>query len=79
MDWAWGKRAAEELYDLRNDPDQLTNLANTSQFASQRVALSEQLMGILKETGDPRMVGEGDAFDRSPYLEAKVRNRKGKR
>lgn len=79
VDWAWGKRAAEELYDLQNDPDQLTNLANVPEFSARRTAMSEQLLGILHEGGDPRIVGEGDAFDRPPYLEAKARNRQDKR
>ncbi len=73
VDWAWGKRAAEELYDLQSDPDQLTNLADVPAYATIRAEMSELLMGILNETGDPRVVGEGDGFDRAPYLDSNAR------
>ncbi len=73
VDWAWGKRAGEELYDLQSDPDQLTNLAHIAEYATKRAEMSDQLMEILNETGDPRVVGEGDAFDRAPYRDSKGR------
>ncbi len=79
VELGWGKRPAEELYDLRNDPDQLTNLAENSNHESLRKVMSDQLASILAETGDPRVVGEGDAFDRAPYLEAKERGQKKKK
>ena len=68
VELAWGKRPAEELYDLRRDPDQMTNLAGSAEHGEVQAALSAQLMQVLSETGDPRVVGEGDAFDRAPYL-----------
>lgn len=79
VDWAWGKRSEEELYDLKSDPDQLTNLANVAKYETTRAELSNQLMEILHETGDPRVVGEGDAFDRPPYLDSKERSSNRKR
>ena len=66
--WAWGKRPAEELYALREDPDQIHNLAEMDVYDQKRAELAERLMAVLTETGDPRVVGEGDAFDRPPYL-----------
>lgn len=78
VELAWGKRPAEELYDLRNDPDQLINLANQPNHESQRAVMADRLAAILASTGDPRVVGEGDAFDRTPYLEAKERTTKKK-
>lgn len=65
---AMGKRPGEELYDLRNDPDQMNNLAGDPAHAEQLATLRDRLMLVLQETGDPRVVGEGDAFDRPPYL-----------
>ncbi len=67
-DLAFGKRPAEELYDLSRDPEQLLNLAEDPAYAEIRDKLSEQLMGQLVATGDPRATGGGDEFDEVPYL-----------
>ena len=67
-DLSFGKRPAEELYDLRVDPDQLNNVAGEEQYQSQLKSLAEQLTKILTETGDPRVVGKGQMFDEFPYL-----------
>ena len=74
-DAAVGKRPAEELYDLHNDPDELHNLAFDPQFAEIRRRLSEQLMRELAATGDPRATG-GDAWDRYEYYAPWKRNRR---
>jgi arylsulfatase A-like enzyme len=63
--YAFGKRPAEELYDLRADPDQVKNLAADPAYAGTRRALSERLMKILTDAGDPRLE---DAFDRPPFV-----------
>jgi len=65
---AFAKRPAEELYDLRTDPDQLINVAGAPGYEETKKKLSEKLMTYLKETGDPRALGKGDMFDRFPYL-----------
>lgn len=64
---AFGLRPQEELYDLQTDPHCLNNLAGEAKLAAIQVALRERLMLELKSTGDPRVTGEGDTFDRSPY------------
>jgi N-sulfoglucosamine sulfohydrolase len=61
------RRPAEELYDLTKDPDEMTNLADAPEHAATRAAMSERLLKLLRETGDPRVAGEGDGFDRAPY------------
>jgi hypothetical protein len=66
-DLAFAKRPAEELYDLRKDPDQLTNVADQPGYAKARDDLREKLLAELKATRDPRVLGEGDRFDRYPY------------
>ena len=63
-DWAWGKRPAEELYDLRKDPHQLKNLAGDEAYADDRRRLRTQLMDEMKANEDPRLT---DAFDQPPY------------
>jgi arylsulfatase A-like enzyme len=67
-DLAFGKRPAEELYDCRNDPEQLVNLAGDPAYEEIRAKLSAQLMEELIATGDPRATGGGDEFDKVPYL-----------
>jgi N-sulfoglucosamine sulfohydrolase len=60
----YGRRPAEELYDLRKDPDQVKNVALDPAYARAKNSLSERLMKVLRDTGDPRLT---DAFDRPPY------------
>ena len=63
----FGKRPAEELYDLASDPWQLVNLAANPAYAEARAALSTTLDAELRRLGDPRLRGEGEVFDTSPY------------
>jgi N-sulfoglucosamine sulfohydrolase len=64
---AFGKRPAEELYDLRKDPAQLNNVAGKPEYAKVKDKLAAALMEELKATKDPRVLGEGDVFDEYPY------------
>ena len=66
---AFGRRPAEELYDLRQDPHQLVNLATDPAHAGTRTRLAEQLMSELKAAGDPRVTGDGLAFERPPFTD----------
>ncbi len=72
-DWTWhynyafGKRPAEELYDLRKDPDQVANVAADPAYAQQKGELAARLQQILTDAHDPRVVGDGQAFDRTPF------------
>jgi uncharacterized sulfatase len=67
MDFTVGRRPEEELYDLRTDPHCLTNIAADPSYRQDRKRLSDRLMSILTETGDPRVTGDGTTFDNSPY------------
>ncbi|MBM3832286.1 MAG: sulfatase [Verrucomicrobia bacterium] len=69
-DFAFGKRPAEELYDLRNDPDQVKNLAADPAFSVKKKELAAQLIKILVDAGDPRVTGDGSTFDKPPFVEA---------
>jgi arylsulfatase A-like enzyme len=66
-DLAFGKRPREELYDLRQDPDCVTNLAADPAQASRRLQLRGRLLDALESQDDPRMRGEGHLFDEYPY------------
>lgn len=63
----FGKRPAHELYDMRADPDQLTNLAGEPEHAAILAGLRRRLEEVLEATGDPRVVGGAEAFDEYPY------------
>ena len=63
---AFGKRPAEEIYDLRRDPGQMRNIAADPAYEKQKKDLSARLMSVLRATEDPRLT---DAFDRAPYVE----------
>jgi arylsulfatase A-like enzyme len=73
-DMAFGKRPAEELYDLKQDPDCLHNLANDPQHQSMKHQLRRQMEHELRAQGDPRMFGRGAVFDQYPYANAEQRN-----
>ena len=60
----FGKRPAEELYQVGLDPDQVTNMIDVAPEIRDR--LRDQLISELRRGGDPRVVGD-DAFDRPPY------------
>lgn len=74
--WAlcFGKRPAEELYDLRTDSDCVNNLAQHADWTGRRQKLQETLFARLKEQEDPRMFGNGDVFDKYPHASAANRN-----
>ena len=67
-DLAFAKRPAEELYDLKKDPDQLNNVAGAATYLEVQQKLADQLMTQLKTSCDPRAVGGGEKFDEYPYL-----------
>jgi len=64
----FGKRPAEEIYDLRKDPAELRNVAADPAYSGVRARLAAELERQLKDWRDPRVLGQGDVFDRYPYL-----------
>lgn len=67
-DLSFAKRPAEELYDLREDPEQWENVAGDDRYQSTKAELRERLLAELRASGDPRVLGEGDEFDQYEYL-----------
>jgi N-sulfoglucosamine sulfohydrolase len=65
-DLAFAKRPREELYDLRNDPDQVRNVAGDPAFSEPKRKLEQRLMSLLRETNDPRL---NDVFDHPPFVD----------
>jgi len=63
---AYGKRPAEELYDLKIDPQQVNNLATDPGYQAVRETLRNRLLSELRQTGDPRLVDDGAFFENPP-------------
>lgn len=79
--WAWhyqyafGKRPAEELFDLKSDPQQTKNVADDPAYAKAKQEMADRLMTVLREAGDPRVTGDGEAFERPPFVVVEPRQR----
>ena len=70
VDYAFGRRPAEELYDLKTDPHQMRNVASQPQYQVAKMKLSARLSGILEATGDPRVREKEPVFERPPFAGA---------
>jgi N-sulfoglucosamine sulfohydrolase len=66
----FGKRPAEELYHIADDPDCIQNLAAAPEHHQRRAAMESRLLANLKQQDDPRILGNGDFFDNFPYAGA---------
>jgi arylsulfatase A-like enzyme len=66
--WAlcFGKRSAEELYDLAQDPDCLINLAECPERLERVVRMVAVMEDELRAQDDPRMSGHGGVFEAEP-------------
>ncbi|MDX6664334.1 MAG: hypothetical protein QOG68_540, partial [Solirubrobacteraceae bacterium] len=62
------KRPAEELYDIKSDPMQVRNVAADPSYQAALVAERKALDDRLRAGRDPRVLGEGAAFDAYPYV-----------
>lgn len=67
-DYAFGKRPAEQLFDLRNDPDQTVNVADLPAYSAVKNQMSTRLMKMLTEAADPRVTGDRMTFERPPFI-----------
>ncbi len=65
----FGKRPAEELYDIRRDPHQTCNLAGRGDLAGVQAVLRERLMCELRTHGDPRLTETPCRFERAPFTD----------
>lgn len=56
--WVGDERPAEELYDLKNDPDEIRNLADDPKYAKELKRHRDILKKWIAETGDKGEEGE---------------------
>ena len=64
---AFGKRPLEELYDLRVDPDYMSNVAEQSEYQIKKNEMKTRLMSILENENDPRVTESPSRFDLPPF------------
>ncbi|MBB6327582.1 arylsulfatase A-like enzyme [Algoriphagus iocasae] len=67
--WSFGKRNEEELFDIKNDPDCMRNLAQEEEFQDLLKTMRRELVTELTEQGDPRMFGKGDLLESYTYTD----------
>lgn len=66
---SFGKRPAEELYDVKNDPDQVVNLAADARHAQIKAELRSKVDTWMRATHDPRAADPAtNVWDSYPYL-----------
>lgn len=66
FDWVYGKRPRYELYDLKADPYETTNLAEDPAYETIKIDLETRLLDELTRTGDPRLIDDGAFFEMPP-------------
>ncbi|WP_346859107.1 sulfatase [uncultured Draconibacterium sp.] len=66
----FGKRDAEELYNIKTDPFCLNNLADKTEFSARKDEMSAEMNNRLEQQNDPRITGSGDIFDNYEYAGA---------
>lgn len=65
--WSFSRRPAQELYDVKKDPNQLQNLAGDDDYHQVLSSLHNKLINYLRLTGDPRFTDEFPKFSEYPY------------
>ncbi len=68
------KRPPEELYEIKTDPNELTNVVEVPKFAEAKKKLSRALDKYMKDTADPRANGGDGGFDKMQYYGIEPKN-----
>jgi uncharacterized sulfatase len=68
LEAAVGKRPEEELFNVREDPFCMNNLAGNLTAMGVTAGLRDRLMALLTEQCDPRALGTGDIFESYPRV-----------
>lgn len=71
---SFGKRPAEELYNIKKDPECMENLAADAAWEDKKAALKAQLFEALRAEGDPRLNGNAAFFDTIEYVDERRQN-----
>lgn len=68
----FGKRPAEELYQVSQDEDCVQNLIESERYSLTKQRLRDLMVLDLKRHGDPRMFGRGEIFDSYSYYDKRT-------
>jgi len=63
----FGKRVAEEFYNIIEDPFCMKNLVGEENYVEIKMEMEMEMIQKLTDQGDPRIFGEGNIFDNYPY------------
>jgi len=70
-----GASPREELYDCKEDPWQLRNLADSPQHTAIKARLKRHLEDVQRRTQDPRITGDMTTFEKTrQYVQQRKRN-----
>lgn len=72
----FGKRPAEEFYDLRVDPEQLDNVAKDPRYVAELERHRKSLEAWMRATDDPRLDPNDDRWDGYEYYGQPSKSRK---
>ena len=70
--YSFGKKSAEEFYDLRQDPECLNNVAYQEDMKADKQYLETKLMALLQAQGDPRIIADGEVFENYPIMPKQI-------
>ncbi|MEO8493664.1 MAG: sulfatase [Planctomycetota bacterium] len=71
---SFGKRVAEEMFDVKSDRECINNLAAETGYGEIKGKLRSQMVAELTQQGDPRVLGNGKIFDEYIYANEDTRN-----
>jgi arylsulfatase A-like enzyme len=66
----FGLRGSEELYNIKDDPYCMNNLAGDILYVLHLEDLKSEMARKLEEQNDPRILGNGDVFMNYPYAQS---------
>lgn len=66
FDMVFDKRPEAQLYDIESDSLSIHDLSDEPKYAEKLQELDQQLMKLLTEQEDPRVLGTGDIFESYP-------------
>ena len=66
----FGKRPAEELYQIGRDPACVDNLVNSAEYQGIKEQLRSRMLADLEAQGDPRVLGRGAMLEAYEYVDS---------
>lgn len=70
----FGKRVAEEMFDVKSDRECMNNLATETGYGELKEKLRSQMLAELQQQEDLRILGNGEIFDKYIYANEDTRN-----